>query len=188
MNNKVSEACISRLKVSNRVNDRFKTLIMARLSRGAASDNEHFSLNENENSQTDILLKDENSGLKLSKMIGAQIHVSALRQLITKAELEAIEKWLGLNVFRFALRGSYPVPQNLMIRKAGQPLSEAIQNDGAAILSRWVAKQNSGVRAKIELMHGDILTVLDAHSEVTKKISDVLGDNLVKQAIESYDK
>jgi hypothetical protein len=186
----INDAAISRLRSSPRVKSQFQKIVLSRIAQNTGSSEAEIDFNHEDSSPVSqavkILLKDAACGVKIARIIGAQIHMSSLRQLITKSEIEDMEKWLGSGVFAFVLRQAQNIPKDLSNYKTLQSLNDTIQNDGLAVLSQWVSRQNSSTRTKIELLHGDILTISPLNSDLIDKIGTVLSDNLVQAAATVY--
>ena len=183
----IDEIAISRLRSSPRVGSAFKKILFSRMNKNTgSSDFSSSGSSPSQNPAIKILLNAPSSAEIIAKIIGAQIHASSLRQLITKAEVETMQQWLGRDIYRFALRQSANLPTNMIVNKPNQSLSQSIQTDGASILLSWVQRQTEADRSKIELLHGDVLTINPLNEELEDEIGTELSDSLVQEAVTAY--
>jgi hypothetical protein len=192
INNNINEDAVFRLRSSPRVREQFQKIITSRIAQNTNNGDVQINLNEDATSPLSpaakVLLGDASSATLLARIIGAQIHGAALKQLITKSEIEDMEQWLGRSIYVFALRQSQNVPSGLVERKQDKNLTASIQGDGLAVLSGWVRRQSPSNRTKIELLHGDILTISGLNNDLADKIGSVLSDTLVQEAASAYAK
>ncbi len=186
----IDETAISRLRSSTRVGPVFKKILLSRLNKNSKTQSliPGSANTASLNPAIQVLLSSPSSAENLAKIIGALIHGSSLRQLITKAEIESMQQWLGRDIYIFALRQLPNMPTNMVLSKPHQSLSQTIHNDGLSILTGWVNRQNEADRTKIELLHGDILTINALNEELEEKIGSVLSDSLVQEAVAAYKK
>ncbi len=183
----IDETAIVRLKSSQRVGPVFKKILLDRLKiTSKVPTAKSNGTNAPSHPAVQILLSSPSSAENIAKIIGAQIHASSLRRLITKAEVESMQQWLGREIYIFALKQLKTMPINFNLEQPHQSLSQTIRNDGISILFGWVKRQNEADCTKMELLHGDILTINALNEKLEEKIGSVLSDSLVHEAIAAY--
>ena len=183
----IDETAISRLRSSQRVGSIFKNILLSRLSKNAGVHNfQSQSLNSSQNPAIQVLIRSPSSAETIAKIIGAQIHASSLRQLITRAEIESMQQWLGRDIYRFALQHQQNMPLDVGLKKPQVSLSQTIQNNGTSVLFGWLQRQNEADRSKVELLHGDILTINALDKDLEEKIGTELSDSLIHEAVTAY--